>query len=158
MTKKIKKQTPLSVKFKDETKVHPLLRDYFGYSLFKASARLRSLMDQALAKYEMQSHHLGIIKLLQLKGSISQIQIGDELGIDKASMVKLIDQLEKEKYVSRQTDKKDRRIKNIILTNKGIKTIQQCDSVKKNVETQFFSKLASEEVTLLKRLMPLLLP
>ena len=143
---------------KKNSKNIPLLRDYFGYSLFKASARLRSLMDQALAKYEMQSHHLGIIKLLQLKGSISQIQIGDELGIDKASMVKLIDQLEKEKYVSRQTDKKDRRIKNIILTNKGIKTIQQCDSVKKNVETQFFSKLASEEVTLLKRLMPLLLP
>lgn len=148
----------LDVKFKDETKVHPLLKNYFGYSFFKASARLRLLMNEGLAEFNLQTHHLGILKLLENDSLISQIQLGDELGIDKASMVKLIDQLEQLKLVVRKTDEKDRRIKNIQLTAQGAKLIKTCITVKTKAEKEFFKNLTADEIETLKRLMPLLLP
>ena len=109
MMKALKKSKAIPVKFKDEMKINPALREYFGYCFFKAGARLRLLMDEALQSHRMQCHHFGIMRVLKINTIISQIQLGDELGIDKASMVKLIDHLEKNKYVTRQTDTKDRR-------------------------------------------------
>jgi DNA-binding MarR family transcriptional regulator len=153
-----KKAQSIPVKFKDETKVNPALREYFGYCLFKVAARLRLLMDQALVSHHIQSHHFGILRLLKLKQGISQIELGDELGIDKASMVKLIDHLEKHKYVNRKMDLKDRRVKNIQITEKGLKALGFCDSIKTEVEKEFFKGVNPDEQALLKKLIPRLLP
>ena len=67
MKKTVKRQKKIPVQFHDETKVHPALSEYFGYCLFKASARLRALMDLALEAHQIQTHHLGILKILELK-------------------------------------------------------------------------------------------
>ncbi len=148
----------INVKFKDEMKVNPALREYFGYCFFKAGARLRLLMDQAMSSHHIQCHHFGIMRLLKIKSGISQIELGDELGIDKASMVKLIDHLEGSKYVTRQTDKTDRRIKNVYITARGSKVIVFCDLIKVDVEKEFFKNITGADQKILKRLMPLLLP
>jgi DNA-binding MarR family transcriptional regulator len=158
MKKTAKKQKIISVQFQDETKVHPALKEYFGYCLFKASARMRSLMDNALVDLKMQTHHFGILKILEMSGPISQIQLGEELGIDKASMVKLIDLLEKNNFVSRQAHPNDRRIKNIKLTALGKKSIKNCNSLKDKVEAEFFSSIELSHRNLLRKLIPLLLP
>lgn len=160
---KAQKPTPrisktIAVKFKDEMQVSPALRGYFGYCLFKAGARLRLLMDEAMASHKMQCHHFGILRVLTINEVISQIKLGDELGIDKASMVKLIDHLEKNKYVIRQTDKQDRRVKNVQLTEKGIKALAFCDSIKSRIEADFFKNVTSSEQAILKKLIPQLLP
>lgn len=147
-----------AVTFQDETKVHPVLREYFGYCLFKAGARLRMLMDKALESKNLQTHHLGILKLLKVVGPTSQIDLGDALGFDKASMVKLIDHLESMKFVIRQTDPNDRRIKNIQITAKGRAETDECSMRKGNVEKDFFANVTDEEREFLRRVIPKLLP
>jgi DNA-binding MarR family transcriptional regulator len=153
--KTVKKTT---VTFQDETKVHPVLREYFGYCLFKAGARLRMLMDKALESKNLQTHHLGILKLLKVIGPTSQIDLGDALGFDKASMVKLIDHLEALKFVTRRTDPKDRRVKNVEITAKGSAETDVCIMRKGNVEKEFFGNVTNEEREFLRRVIPKLLP
>ncbi len=46
-------------------------------------------------KQGLVSPQFGILRLLQLLGPMSQITLGQDLGIDKASMVKFIDGIEK---------------------------------------------------------------
>lgn len=152
------KRKPTRIQFKDETKVHPALREYFGYCLFKASARLRMIMDKALEPRKIQVHHLGILKVLKVQGPLSQIDLGDALGFDKASMVKLIDHLESLKFVLRKTDPQDRRIKNVQITPKGIAETETCVMLKGNVEKDFFGSLSIEEREFLRRTIPKLLP
>lgn len=158
MAKKKTKQKPTSIKFHDETKVHPVLREYFGYCLFKVSARLRMIMDKALEPRKLQTHHLGILKLLKVNGPTSQIDLGDALGMDKASMVKLIDHLESLKFVTRQTDPQDRRIKKVQITAKGNAETETCVMLKGNVEKDFFGSVTAEERDFLRRIIPKLLP
>jgi len=158
MAQKKTKRKPAPIKFQDETKVHPVLREYFGYCLFKVSARLRALMDKALEPRKIQTHHLGILRLLENIGPTSQIDLGDALGFDKASMVKLIDHLESLKFVTRQTDAKDRRVKNIQITAKGRAETETCIFLKGNVEKEFFMNIKMEERETLRRLIPKLLP
>ncbi len=114
-------------------------------------------MDKALEPMKMQTHHLGILKLLKTSGPMSQIELGDALGFDKASMVKLIDQLEKVKYVTRKTQLQDRRVKKIQMTDKGVAITETCHQLKEQVEKEFFKSISASEIAELKRLVPKLI-
>lgn len=146
------------IKFANETKIHPGLKEYFGYCLIKASAWLRKLHDEELKNQNIQTHHLGLLKVLEIGGPISQIQLGEELGIDKTSMVKLIDHLEKFKYVERQPHPTDRRIKNVKMTKYGLEAMRRCSLIKKEIEKKFFKNLNAEEQAQLRILISRLLP
>lgn len=150
--KKKLSRSNIFVQFQDETKVHPALKEYFGYCFNKASIIFRRIMENAMAPHGLQTHHLGILKVLELNGPTSQNQLGEELGIDKASMVKLVDLLEKDGWVKRETQSSDRRVKNISLTSDGAKRIKLCVETKTQVEKKFFQGLSDQEVSRLKEL------
>lgn len=158
MKRKTEERPVNSIKFQDETKVHPILEEYFGYCLFKASAWMRSIQDEMLRDHKVHSFHLGVLKILEISGSKSQIQLGDEMGIDKASMVKLIDHLEQSKFVQRQGHLTDRRIKNVFITAKGLKLIKDCVKARGEVESRFFKNLTASEEKIFRRLISLVLP
>lgn len=114
-------------------------------------------MDKALEPMKMQTHHVGILKLLEISGPMSQIELGDALGFDKASMVKLIDQLEKNKYVLRKTETLDRRVKKIQVTDKGAGVTAACHLLKQKVEKEFFKNIKASEMEELKKILPQLI-
>lgn len=132
--------------------VHPGLKVYFGYCLSKAALKHKSMLAVELDKYKVAAPQLGIMKLLQITGPASQISLGQDMHVDKASMVKFIDGLEKQKYVRRVTDKKDRRIKLVELTEKGSKALQTLAEIRVQVENEFLSPLTNREKDLLKEI------
>ena len=146
------------LKYQDETKVHPALREYFGYCLYKAAAVHRSLLNEALEEFEIQTHHYGILKILNLSGPTSQIDLGNELGIDKASMVKAIDHLEDRSYVIRKSHPTDRRIKTIHITKSGKKILDANQLIKSRVESKFFKKMNADDRATFMRLLTMVLP
>lgn len=115
------------------------------------------MMDQALTKYGLVTPQLGIMRVINESGSISQQDIGDYVVIDKASMVKFLDQLEKLKLVSRQSHESDRRIKLVSLTPKGVKTLNEASELRKEIESVFLQPLTDEERAQLKSIVPKLL-
>lgn len=132
--------------------VHPALKVYFGYCLTKAALKHKSMLAQELSKFKVVGPQLGIMKLLQIMGPTSQISLGQDMHVDKASMVKFIDGLEKQKFVRRVTDKKDRRIKLVELTEKGAKTLEILAEIRKQVEDEFLSPLTKKEKEALKEI------
>lgn len=146
------------VNYNDETKVHPALTKYVGYCLMKSSAWLKAIMCEELEKIKVYPAQLGLLKVIEANGLISQIKLGAETGIDKASIVKLIDDLESKKMVERIPHPTDRRVKNIQMTAHGKKVFNTCHSAKVRAEKKFFSQLSNSEEQAFRKMILKLLP
>lgn len=136
----------------DPSTVHPALKKYLGYLLhqntllFKARGRLK------LDPLQIQGYHLMALQVIEETGSpINQNQLCQSTGVDKATMVKTIDHLEKLGYVERVDSKNDRRVKNLHLTRKGKSALAQAHRIRGEYEKEFLSPLTSEEAESFRR-------
>ena len=134
------------------TGVHPVLKQYFGYCFGKAALKYKAMMTQKLESQGIVSPQLGILRLLQVLGPTSQIALGQDMGIDKASMVKFLDGLEKKKWIQRLPDSQDRRIKLVEVTTKGEEAIKKLTTLHLEVVKEFLSPLSKAEQEVLKDL------
>ena len=94
--------------------------------------------------------------LARANPGIAQIEIANQLGIDKASVVSLVDRMEGAGWVTRKRSTDDRRRQGLFLTADGIKA---CRSLKKEMidhERKFVSRFTDQElrtlIALLRRL------
>lgn len=138
-----------------ETKVHPGLKVFFGYSLYKAGMIFRAMMeDKHLYKYELAAPDCGILYVLSTGAVLNQLTLGQELGIDKATIVKIIDKLESAKLVKRDVDPTDRRSKLVSLTPKGAQMLEKIRVARSEVEAEVFKQFSKEDEAQLRRLIP----
>ena len=129
----------------EDIKIHPALKELFGYCFYKAALRLRQIHYESLEKYDLIPPHMGILYILKKSDKMSQITLGEELGIDKATMVKLIDHLEALKLVTRTQHPEDRRVKMISITKKGQERQEVIHKVYRDNEKKFLASLSEEE-------------
>jgi DNA-binding MarR family transcriptional regulator len=125
--------------------IHRCLQRYFTYRFYKLAMRLRAQVNVALEKHGIMGIHLGLMRVLEIEASSSQIALGRNLGIDKATMVKILDDLEKADFVQRVAAEEDRRIKFIRLTPKGLRMLKTGTRVMEEEEDKFFKPLTRAE-------------
>lgn len=140
-----------------ESKVHPVLATFFGYAYTKTALIYKMKFVEDLKSIGIIGPQCGILYILNHSGPQSQIKLGGELGIDKATMVKLIDELEKMNFVSRTSDLVDRRIKMIALTSHGKKSLPRITAIRDKNEEKFLSVLSPSEQQSLKSIVSKLL-
>jgi DNA-binding MarR family transcriptional regulator len=90
----------------------------------------------------------GLFSLLVLVGSnpgIAQIELGRHLGIDKASIVALLDRLEKAGMLDRQRSTRDRRRQGIFLTSRGSAELEALVTQVRALERQLASRFTRVE-------------
>ena len=143
--------------YADDAKVHPYLKEYFGYCFYKGAIILRERLAERITEFGLIPSHLGVLKLLKGLGDHSQNQLADQLGIDKATMVKLIDQLEQQKFIKRAQDSKDRRVWRVGITPTGEKLLLKVSAIRTEVEAEFLSCLTADEIKVLRKCIPQLL-
>jgi DNA-binding MarR family transcriptional regulator len=78
------------------------------------------------------------------EGAIQQ-ELGAALGIDRSTMVSLIDQLESAGLARRRPSATDRRAREIALTPKGRRRLQQARGLISQVEDEVLAGLTAEE-------------
>jgi DNA-binding MarR family transcriptional regulator len=125
--------------------IHPALQKYFTVRFYKLAIRLRADVNEALEKFDLMGVELGLLRVLEAEGPVSQVAFGRSMGIDKASMVKFLDDLERKELIQRVAVKADRRIKHIRITQWGIRLLRKGTKVRERVEQRFFSVLTPEE-------------
>jgi DNA-binding MarR family transcriptional regulator len=78
------------------------------------------------------------------EGAIQQ-ELGSALGIDRSTMVSLIDQLESAGLAMRRPSATDRRAREIAITPKGRRTLQRARGLILEVEEEVLAGLSAEE-------------
>lgn len=116
--------------------------------------RLRLYLDEKLKPYNLIAPQLGMLRVINTAGSISQGELAQSMGIDKATMVKFIDNMEKDKYVVRKGCEKDRRIKYLSLTASGKKMLLKGSDLRAEAETEFLAPLTAAEKAVLEKALP----
>ncbi len=140
------------------SKVHQGLRVFFGYSLYKSGMLFRDLVDfHHVERFGLTAPECGILFVLSTSKAINQLSLGQELGIDKATIVKMIDKLENLNLVKREVDRADRRSRFVSLTTYGKNQLEKIKKVRNEIEEIFFAKFSSEDANHLKRLVPQML-
>jgi DNA-binding MarR family transcriptional regulator len=131
----------------DDLRLHGLLK--------RALARLYDASVPALAPHAVDGRELAVLGLLGRRGASSQQEISRRLGIDRTTMVALVDALAARDLVHRRTDPADRR-KNIVeLTEAGEKVRAGAAPAVDAVEASFLAPLTPAErqtlLTLLRK-------
>lgn len=132
--------------------IHPALKEAFGYRLMHAAMKYRKSLLVILDELGMVPPQMAILKILEDSEILNQASLGSELGLDKVSMVRMIDGLEELGLVKRTQGKEDKREKMIQITKEGRETIVTLK--KKNIvrEKNFLAPLTATEAETLKKL------
>ena len=87
----------------------PSMRNRVPFLLFRASQASLSMANQMLADIGLCARQAGILTMVTELQPMTQKALADALGIDRTTMVGLLDDLEDKGYVARQRHPRDRR-------------------------------------------------
>jgi DNA-binding MarR family transcriptional regulator len=127
-----------------------------GFNIRRAQIALWRDFNRNVAEGYVRPGVFSALLLANANPGIAQIEIGNQLGIDKASVVSLIDRMEDAGWVTRKRSADDRRRQGIFLTAAGVKA---CRGLKREMiehERKFVSRYTDQElrtlIALLRRL------
>ncbi|AVT41507.1 MarR family winged helix-turn-helix transcriptional regulator [Plantactinospora sp. BB1] len=123
----------------------PELSRRLGYLFKHAAARLEELHTQALAPFDVDARELGVLLVLSGHEPASQQQVAQRLGVDRTTMVALIDRLEDKGLVFRRPHAEDRRRNVIDLTDHGKDTLRRATRASDDAERALLAPLTSQD-------------
>lgn len=127
-----------------------------GRLLTDAHYHGRSAMNEALRPLGIEARHMSVLTSLDGIGPASQRRISDILGLDKSTMVRIMDELERMGLVTRTRAEHDRRAYAIELTDKGRDSARVAREIALSVADDLYGWLRPKEreqlVSLLTRL------
>jgi DNA-binding MarR family transcriptional regulator len=97
-------------------------REVLNYLLKHAAQQLTTVTDAALEPLGIDSKDFGALRVLANQEPTSQLEVANTLGIDRTTMVALLDGLEAKGIVARRPDPADRRRNVTELTENGRST------------------------------------
>jgi DNA-binding MarR family transcriptional regulator len=115
-----------------------------GYLLKHAQLRMAALNEEALAPYGTNGRELAVLLVLDGREPASQQQAAHRLGIDRTTMVALLDTLEGKGLVSRHPHADDRRRNVVELTEAGQDTVRRATKASNEAERTFLAPLSSQ--------------
>lgn len=125
--------------------------DVLGYLLKHAFAEFTAAADAALQRHKIDSKELGVLRILAGRELTSQLGVAEALGIDRTTMVAILDELERKGIVGRRRDPSDRRRNLAELTQPGRRTYAAAEADYLAAENAFLSVLSSDDQQALRR-------
>ncbi|WP_211229562.1 MarR family winged helix-turn-helix transcriptional regulator [Nakamurella lactea] len=136
--------------------VIPELADRLTYLLKHAQLRLAELSAAALEPLGISGRELAVLRVIAARPPVSQLEIATRMGVDRTTMVGLIDGLERKKLVERAPDPADRRRNVVALTAAGRTATQRGSAAADRAEQTFLEPLSADEASAARRALRLL--
>ncbi|MBV7275345.1 MarR family transcriptional regulator [Clostridium sp. PL3] len=111
----------------------------------KVSKKMADKMNEKLVLVGSTRVQWLVMYYLLKYGKMSQRDLGEKMDIKDSTVVRLIDRMEKEQFVERAKDAKDRRITYVTLTEKGKKRIDELLPIGEEMSKVFSSNISEEE-------------
>lgn len=124
--------------------------DVLGYLIKHVHLELERRSDAALAGLGVTSRDLGALRVIAGGEATSQQDVARVLGVDRTSMVALLDALEGRGIVARRPSEHDRRRNVVGLTGAGRRLFDRAESASLAVEQDFTSSLGTRAATELR--------
>jgi DNA-binding MarR family transcriptional regulator len=130
-----------------------LLPTLLGYQLRRAQIAVFQDFARAMADFDITPGRFGVLEVIAANSGLSQSELGAILGIDRSTVVAVIDRLEADGLVRRMKAPNDRRSHALRLSEKGAVTLAVLEQRVAAHERDIASALsAAERKTLLNLL------
>ena len=133
----------------------PPVTEFAGQLFFRLWRATHTRTAEMLALVGLTPALFALLNVIGARPGAIQQELGSALGIDRSTMVSLIDQLENEGLARRRLSASDRRAREIAITPKGRRLLQRGRRLISQVEDEVLAGLTANErselLTLLRR-------
>jgi MarR family transcriptional regulator for hemolysin len=134
---------------------HPPVAEFAGQLFFRLWRAMHTRTAEVLGSVGLTTALFALLNVINARQGAIQQELGSALGIDRSTMVSLIDQLESAGLARRRPSATDRRAREIAITPKGRRLLQQARGLASQVEDEILAGLSADErrdlLTLLRR-------
>jgi DNA-binding MarR family transcriptional regulator len=123
------------------------------YLLKHAQLRLAGLTGPALAPFGINGRQCAVLIAIDEQAPSSQHDIAQRMGVDRTTMVTLVDELERKGLVARSADPSDRRKNVVALTEAGNATLRGATEAADEAERTFLGALSDEQAATFRELL-----
>jgi DNA-binding MarR family transcriptional regulator len=106
---------------------------------------MSELHVEALAPFDIHARDLGVLLVIDRFEPASQQQVAERLGVDRTTMVTIIDALEAKGIIARRPDAEDRRRNVLELTPAGQELLRQATAASDAAEARLLAPLSSAQ-------------
>jgi len=124
-----------------------LLPNLLGYNIRRAQIALWRDLSRTVTKGEIRPGVFSLLVLVESNPGIAQIDLANQLDIDKATIVGLMHRLERLQWVMRRQSTEDRRRQGVYLTPEGRREVKRLREKMIEHERRFTRMFSPEELT-----------
>ena len=102
-----------------------VLDSHLGYFVRRLQVWIFQDFVRALASFDIRPAQYSVLVVIEANSGLSQADLAERLGIERARLVRLLDELEKRSLIRRQPSPLDRRSHALVLTRVGQKSLRR---------------------------------
>jgi DNA-binding MarR family transcriptional regulator len=122
------------------------LEDLIGFHIRLSMLALRRSFFQHVGDGGVRPGLSSLVQLLAANEGVSQTELSESLGIDKGTIVSLIDTAESSGWITRARAEHDRRRHELVLTDKGKAVAKELGEQTREHEKKFRARFTDEEL------------
>lgn len=115
------------------------------YLLRRVTDAAGRMANAQLAPLGIDTRHYTVLAVVAAQPAASQRSIADTLGLDRATVVALVDVLEEQGHARRVRSQEDRRVNGVEVTPRGRRVLKRADALMAKCELKFVAALAPAE-------------
>jgi DNA-binding MarR family transcriptional regulator len=125
------------------------LNNNLGYFVRRAQLWIFRDVNSRLAHLRLDVIRYSILEMVSANPGISQISLSGALGIERARLVALLDELQKLHFITRQRSTTDRRSHALQLTSEGRAAVKEANHLVATHEEKLIERVGSDAYPLL---------
>ena len=130
-----------------------MLADLIGYRLRQAQLRAFQDFSEEMAPFELRPGQMGLLLLIEANPGSNQTALARGLGLDRSTLVAVIDGLEDRGLIAREACPDDRRSHALVLTAEGRKFLDRVKPALERHEERLTAPLNERERATLRDLL-----
>jgi DNA-binding MarR family transcriptional regulator len=124
-----------------------------GRLIYTTSLNLRNYVEKMLSPYGLTVEQFHLLKNTSATSGLSQKQLCLHLGKQPANITRILDRLEKKRWIERKANPSDRRSSLVFLTAEGERVIDKVSSDLQSYSSWFVAGINDEEERIFRRVL-----
>jgi MarR family transcriptional regulator, lower aerobic nicotinate degradation pathway regulator len=128
-----------------------------GFVVNKVGERINRQIERVLSPHGLNVRQYGLLLLLQARGAQAQIELSQQVGVDRTTVMRTVDLLEAQGMVRRDPDSSDRRKHSVAITDTGLELLVRTRPAVQRAKEKITTTLSKQQqADLLRLLRPML--